>query len=80
MTAEINRLCKLLRLACPDLYLALGGGHPEVELPEKVLKTGFRPVETPQRGAAAHACRELPCRFSGDGPVAPKQHPTDRAI
>jgi len=39
MTAEINRLCKLLRLACPDLYLALGGGHPEVELPEKVLKS-----------------------------------------
>ena len=39
MTAEINRLWKLLRLACPDLYLALGGGHPEVELSEKVLKS-----------------------------------------
>ena len=39
MTAEINRLWKLIRLACPDLYLALGGGHPEVELSEKILKS-----------------------------------------
>jgi transposase len=39
MTAEVNRLWKLLRLACPDLYLALGGGHPEVELSEKILKS-----------------------------------------
>jgi len=39
MTAEINRLWKLLRLACPELYLALGGGHPEVELSEKILKS-----------------------------------------
>jgi len=39
MTAETNRLWKLLRLACPDLYLALGGGHPEVELSENILKS-----------------------------------------
>ena len=39
MTAGLNRLWKLLRLASPDLYLALGGGHPEVELPEKALQT-----------------------------------------
>ena len=28
MTAEVNRLWKWLRYASPDLYLALGGGHP----------------------------------------------------
>jgi transposase len=39
MTAEINRLWKLIRLACPELYLALGGGHPEVQLSEKCLQT-----------------------------------------
>lgn len=39
MTAETNRLWKLLRLACPDLYLALGGSHPEVELSENILKS-----------------------------------------
>jgi transposase len=39
MTAEVNRLWKLIRLASPDLYLALGGGHPEVELSENILKS-----------------------------------------
>jgi transposase len=38
MTAEVNRLWKWLRYASPDLYLALGGGHPEVELKENMLK------------------------------------------
>jgi len=38
-TAEVNRLWKLIRLASPDLYLALGGRHPEVELSENALKT-----------------------------------------
>ena len=37
MTAEVNRLWKLLRVASADLYLALGGEHPEVELKENVL-------------------------------------------
>ena len=39
MTAEVNRLWKLLRYASPDLYLALAGNHPEVEVSEKVVKT-----------------------------------------
>lgn len=39
MTAETNRPWKLLRLAGPDLYLALGSSHPEVCLSEKVLKS-----------------------------------------
>jgi hypothetical protein len=39
MTAEVNRLWKLIRLASPDLYLALGGNNPEVELSENILKT-----------------------------------------
>jgi len=39
MTAEVNRLWKLIRLASPDLYLALGGNNPEVELSESVVKT-----------------------------------------
>jgi transposase len=38
-TAEVNRLWKLIRHAAPDLYLALGGGHPEVELSENALQT-----------------------------------------
>jgi len=38
-TAELNRLWKLIRLASPDLYLALGGKHPEVELSENALQT-----------------------------------------
>jgi hypothetical protein len=39
VTAELNRLWKLLRLASADLYLALGGDHPEVQLPEKALQS-----------------------------------------
>jgi transposase len=38
MTAEINRLWKLIRHASSELYLALGGKHPEVELKENMLK------------------------------------------
>jgi len=38
MTAEVNRLWKLLRHASPDLYLALGGNHPEVELKANMLQ------------------------------------------
>lgn len=38
-TAEVNRLWKLIRLASPDLYLALGGKHPQVELSENALQT-----------------------------------------
>ena len=40
MTAEINRLWKLLRQAAPELYLALGDSHPEVKLGTNVLKNG----------------------------------------
>jgi len=32
LTAEINRMWKMLRLASPDLYLALSGTNPEVDL------------------------------------------------
>ena len=39
LTAEVNRLWKLLRYASPDLYLALGGKNPEVESNRKVLKS-----------------------------------------
>jgi len=39
MTAEVNRLWKLLRLASPDLYLALGGNNPEVELKQNMLQS-----------------------------------------
>jgi transposase len=38
-TAEVNRLWKLIRLASPDLYLAFGGRHPQVELNENALQT-----------------------------------------
>jgi transposase len=38
LTAEINRMWKVLRVASPDLYLALGGFNPEVEISEKVLQ------------------------------------------
>ena len=38
MTAEMNRLWKWLLYASPDLYLALAGSHPEVELKENMLK------------------------------------------
>ena len=38
MTAEVNGLWKLIRHASPDLYLALGGKHPEVEFSENMLR------------------------------------------
>ncbi len=37
-TAEVNRLWKLIRHASSELYLALGGNHPEVEVKENMLK------------------------------------------
>ncbi len=37
-TAEVNRLWKLLRMASPDLYLALGGSNPDIEINEKMLQ------------------------------------------
>jgi len=39
LTAEVNRLWKLIRYASADLYLALGGKNPEVECGQKVLKS-----------------------------------------
>jgi len=38
LTAEVNRLWKLLRYASSDLYLALGGKNPEVQCDPKGLK------------------------------------------
>jgi transposase len=38
-TAEVNRLWKLIRTASPDLYLALGGKHPQAQLSENALQT-----------------------------------------
>jgi transposase len=38
LTREVNRLWKLLRDACPDLYLLLGGESGEIEQRGKVLK------------------------------------------
>ena len=38
MTAEVNRLWKLLKVASVDLYLTLGGTHPEAEIDENVLQ------------------------------------------
>ena len=38
LTAEINRMWKVLRVASPDLYLALGGTNPEVEISDNVLQ------------------------------------------
>jgi transposase len=38
VTVEVNRLWKLLRHVSPDLYLAIGGKHPEVELRANVLQ------------------------------------------
>jgi transposase len=37
-TAEVNGLWKLIRHASPDLYLALGGKHPEVQFSENTLQ------------------------------------------
>jgi len=39
LTAEGNRLWKLLRYACPDLYLALSGKNPDVECGQKTIKS-----------------------------------------
>jgi transposase len=42
MTAETNRLWKLLRQASPDLYLALGGKLEGVDCPRRCSETrGF---------------------------------------
>jgi len=38
-TAEVNHLWKLLRHASPELYLAFGGNHPEVNLNKNMLDT-----------------------------------------
>lgn len=38
MTAETNRLWKLVRQASPDLYLALGGGQETAHSPPKTLR------------------------------------------
>jgi transposase len=38
-TAEVNRLWKLLRHASPELYLAFGGNHPEINLNKNMLDT-----------------------------------------
>lgn len=37
-TREVNRLWKLLRAASVDLYLALGGDHPDIDIPENILQ------------------------------------------
>ncbi len=37
-TREVNRLWKLLRAVSVDLYLALGGRHPEIEISENVVQ------------------------------------------
>ncbi len=37
-TREINRLWKLLREASVDLYLALGGEHPDIDITENILQ------------------------------------------
>jgi transposase len=38
LTAEVNRLWKLLRTASPDLYLALRGANPEIEINGNMLQ------------------------------------------
>ncbi len=37
-TREINKLWKLLRIASVDLYLALGGSHPDIDITENILQ------------------------------------------
>lgn len=37
-TREVNRLWKLLRSASVDLYLALGGEHPDIDITENLLQ------------------------------------------
>jgi len=63
MTAEINRLWKLLRQAAPELYLALGDSHPEVKLGVNVLKNGgFSPFSpTSPIRASGRLYRRLSC-------------------
>lgn len=39
-TREVNRLWKLLRAASVDLYLALGGNHPDIDITENILQNG----------------------------------------
>lgn len=39
LTAELNRLWKLIRAASGDLYLALGGNHPDSEIRGNMLKS-----------------------------------------
>jgi len=38
-TREVNRLWKLLKEASVDLYLALGGGHPGIDIPTRKYPT-----------------------------------------
>jgi transposase len=38
LTAEVNRLWKLLRTVSPDLYLALGGVNPDIEINGNMLQ------------------------------------------
>jgi len=38
LTAAINRMWKVLRIASPDLYLAMRGSNPEVEISDNGLK------------------------------------------
>jgi transposase len=70
MTAEMNRLWKLLRLASPDLYLALRGGHPEVELSENILKSqGILALlsQKPDFGEWKHLSEEQLLEATGGG-------------
>lgn len=70
MTAETNRLWKLLRLASPDLYLALRGSHPEVCLSENILKSqGILTLlsEKPQFGEWKHLTEKQMLRVMGGG-------------
>jgi len=39
-TREINRLWKLLRAVSVDLYLAIGGNHPDIDIGENMLQRG----------------------------------------
>jgi len=38
LTAELNRMWKVLRISSPDLYLAMKGSNPEVEVSDNGLK------------------------------------------
>jgi hypothetical protein len=70
MTAETNRLWKLLRIATPDLYLALGGDHPEVQVSGNILKSqGILTLlsEKPQLGEWKHLTEEQLLEAMGGG-------------